>query len=62
MMGTDPFFMDRDRRSYPFPDPDTPFVIRSFDDPDPDRLSMITILLITVYICYKYTCIYLVLH
>ena len=37
MMGTDPFFMDldRDRRSYLFPDPDPSFVIRSFADPDP---------------------------
>ena len=52
MMGTDPFFMYRDRRSYPFPDP--PFVIRSFADPDhlrtrsgSDRLSIIAILTIT---------------
>ena len=35
--GRQSFFMDwdRDRRSYPFPDPDPPFVIRSYADPDP---------------------------
>ena len=51
MMGTDTFFMDRDRdrRSLSFSDPDPPFVIRSFPiqilacvpdtDPDPDRIA-----------------------
>ena len=32
MMGTDPFLWDR--RSLSFSDPDPPFVIRSFADPD----------------------------
>ena len=36
MMDTDTFFMDRDRRSISFSDPDHPFVIRSFADPDRD--------------------------
>ena len=63
MMGTDICVMDwdRDRRSYPFldPNPDPPIVIRSFADPDPhlrirsrsvsDRRSMIAILPITDY-------------
>ena len=59
MMGTALFFMDRDRQSLSFSDPDPLFVIRSFADPDPrlrtrsrsgsDRGSMIAILPITDY-------------
>ena len=47
-MGTDPFFLDRRSRSRsfiyalcdPFPDPDPPFVTRSFADPYPDLLFL----------------------
>ena len=35
MMGTDSFFMERDRLSFSDPDPDPPFVMRSYADPDP---------------------------
>ena len=35
MMGIDPFLWIGITNPYPFPDPDPPFVIRSFAHPDP---------------------------